>query len=309
MLRTLLVPLDGSTLAERALPIALDIARRAGGEVHLVRAHVPLAIVGATAEGVFTQDMLAADDMLRTRAQSYLAEKAEALHAEWGVRVVAHTEDGSAAGLITQVADEVLADLIVMTTHGHGGFAPDWLGSVADAVIRHSHRPVLALPENDEHKGEAFTPRTIMVTLDGSERAAAILPVARDLAVVFGAQLDLVRIVAPYVPMDVVTTLTADRPDPYGIDIEAAHAKESLDAIEADLERDGVKAKSTVRVELSPSKALREHVEQTDPDCLAIATQGRGLSRLFLGSVADKLIRIAERPVLVLRPAKGEAKG
>ena len=49
MLRTILVPLDGSPLAERALPIALDIARRAGGKVQLLRTHVPLAIVGATA--------------------------------------------------------------------------------------------------------------------------------------------------------------------------------------------------------------------------------------------------------------------
>lgn len=304
MLRTLLVPLDGSALAERALPIALDIARRTGGEVHLVRAHVPLAIVGATAEGVFTQDMLAADDALRARAKAYLDDQAARLHAEWGVRVVAHVEDGSAAGLITEVADRVLADLIVLTTHGHGGFAPDWLGSVADAVIRHSHRPVLALPENDEHKGEAFTPRRIMVTLDGSERSETILPVARELALVFGASLDLVRIVAPYIPMDVVTTLAADRPDPMGIDAETARAKESLDAIIATLAQAGIKASSTVRVDVSPTKALRDHAKETDPDCLAIATQGRGLSRVFLGSVADKLIRTAQRPVLVLRPTK-----
>lgn len=305
MLRTLLVPLDGSALAERALPIALDIARRTGGEVHLVRAHVPLAIVGATAEGVFTQDMLAADDALRARAKAYVDGLAESLHGEWGVRVVPHAEDGSAAGLVTDIADRVLADLVVMTTHGAGGFAPGWLGSVADAVIRHSHRPVLALPENDEHKGAPFTPRSVMVTLDGSERAAAILPVARDLAVTFGAAVDLVRVVAPYIPMDIVTTLAADRPDPMGIDAESARAKAELDAVAGSLAQAGLKAASTVLVDVSPAKALRDHAKQTDPDCLAIATQGRGLSRVFLGSVADKLIRTALRPVLVLRPPKG----
>jgi nucleotide-binding universal stress UspA family protein len=305
MLRTILVPLDGSALAERALPIALDIARRAGGAVHLIRAHVPLAIVGATAEGVFTQDMLAADDALRTRATAYVDDKAAALAEEWGIRVVPHTEDGNASNVIAEVADEILADLIVMTTHGHGGFAPDWLGSVADAVIRHSHRAVLALPENDEHKGEAFAPRSIMVPLDGSERAAAIMPAARDLALVYGADLDLVRVVAPYVPMDVVTTLTADRPDPYGIDAEAARAKQELDGIVATLAAEGIKASATVRNELSPTRVLIDHVAEKDPDCIAVATQGRGISRVFLGSVADKLIRTARRPVLVLRPAKG----
>jgi nucleotide-binding universal stress UspA family protein len=304
MLRTLLVPLDGSPLAERALPIALDIARRTEGAVHLIRAHVPLAIVGATAEGVFTQDMLAADDALRARAKAYIDDTAKRLAEEWGLRVVPHTEDGSASNVIAEVADEILADLIVVTTHGHGGFAPDWLGSVADAVIRHSHRPVLALPENDEHKGVAFAPRTIMVPLDGSERAAAIMPAARSLALAYGAALDLVRVVAPYVPPDVVTTLTADRPDPYGIDAEAARAKTELDGVVAGLSAEGIKARATVRSELSPTRVLLDHVKETDPDCIAIATQGRGFSRLFVGSVADKLIRTAKRPVLVLRPAK-----
>lgn len=304
MLKSILVPVDGSPLAERALPIALDIARRAGGSVTLLRAHVPLAIVGATAEGVFTQDMLKADDALRARAKEYTEALAKRLGAEWGVRVEARVEDGAPAGTITDVAESVNAGLIVMTTHGAGGFAPGWLGSVCDAVIRHSHRPVLALPENDAHAHRAFTPKKIMLPLDGSARADGIIPAARDLALLFGAELDIVRMVAPYVPGDVVTALAADRPDPYGIDAEAARAKEEIDRVVEGLKGLGAKAKSTVRVELSPVRALLAHIKETDPDCVAIATQGRGLSRLFVGSVADKLIRGAQRPVLALRPMK-----
>lgn len=304
MMRTMLVPLDGSALSERALPVALDIARRNGGEVHLIRAHSPLAIVGASAEGIVTQDMLAADDMLRARAREYVKDIAERMGSEWGVRVVPHIDDGSATGLITETADEVLADLIVMTTHGAGGFAPGWLGSVADGVIRHSHRPVLALPEQDARGGEPFALRSIMVTLDGSDHSAAIIPAARDLALVFGARLALVRVVAPYVPMDAVTTLTAGTPDPYGIDTEATMAKRELDELARSLGEKGLEVSSTVLLELSPTRTLIEQVKSSDPDCIAIATQGRGLSRIFVGSVADKLIRTAGRPVLVLRPAK-----
>ncbi len=305
MLRTILVPLDGSALAERAIPIAADIARRAGGAVHLVRAHIPLAVVGATAEGaIFSQDMLAADEALRHRAKEYLDATATRVAGEWGLRVSAYTEDGSPAGLITDVADRIDADLVIMTTHGAGGFTPDWLGSVADSVIRHSHRPVLAIPENDAHAGEPFTPRRILVTLDGSTLANAILPIARDLAIAFGAQVDLIRIVAPYVPGDVIATLSADRPDPFGVDAESVHAKTSLDDAAADLHKVGLKTTVTVRVDLSPTRCLLDHVKETDPDCIAIATQGRGVSRIFLGSVADKLIRSAGRPVIVLRPPK-----
>ena len=306
MLRTILVPLDGSALAERALPIACDLARRTGGAVHVVRAHVPIAVVGATAEGaIFSQDMLAADDALRRRAADYVTEVSRKAAAEWGIRVEPISEDGSPAGLVTDVADRVGADLIVMTTHGTGGFTPDWLGSVADSVIRHSHRPVLAVPENDAHLGEPFAPRRLLVTLDGSVRSAAILPSARDLAVAYGAHVDLIRVVAPFVPGDVVATLAADRPDPFGVDAETVHAKQALDVAGAALEQVGLHTTRTVRVDLSPTRCLLDHVQETGPDCLAIATQGRGVSRLFLGSVADKLIRSAGRPVLVLRPPKG----
>ncbi len=304
MLRTILVPLDGSQLAERALPIALDIARRAGGKVHLLRTHVPLAIVGATAEGVFTQDMLEADDSLRGRAQRYLDEQAHNLSKDWGVEVSTTVVDGTPGACIVEAATEVNAGLIVMTTHGAGGFAPGWLGSVCDAVIRHSHRPVLALPENDAHAGEAFVPKRIAIALDGSARADGIIPMARDLALLFGASVDVVRMVAPFIPNDVASIVANERPDPYGIDAEATAAKAAIDVVVKGLVEAGLKAHATVRVEMSPVKAILAHVVETDPNMLALATQGRGLSRLIVGSVADKLIRGARRPVLVLRPMK-----
>ncbi len=304
MLRTILVPLDGSPLSERAIPVALDLARRGAGAVHLVRAHIPLAIVGATAEGILTQDMIGADDALRNRARTDLEDQAARLSHEWNLSVTAHLDDGSPAEVIDTVANQVGAGLIVMTTHGTGGFAPGWLGSVTDAVIRHSHRSVLVLPENDVHKGAAFVPRRIMVPLDGSARADAVIGPARDLALLFGAHLDFVRVVPPYIPGDVADVLTSDRPDPLGIDAEASAAKEAVTRVVKGMEEAGLVAHSTVRVESWPTKALLAHIKETDPDMIALATQGRGLTRLFVGSVADKLIRASGRPVLVLRPMK-----
>ena len=112
------------------------------------------------------------------------------------------------------------------------------------------------------------------------------------------------RVVAPYVPGDVVATLAADRPDPFGVDAETVHAKKALDDAAVMLQKAGLKTTATVRVDLSPTRCMLDHVKATNPECIAIATQGRGLSRIFLGSVADKLIRSAGRPVLVLRPPK-----
>jgi nucleotide-binding universal stress UspA family protein len=305
MLRSILVPLDGSPLAERALPIACDLVRRGKGQLHLVRVHIPLAIAGATAEGILTRDMLEADDALRARALTNLEAKAKALADEWGIPVDARVNDGTAAAVITEAADDVKAHLIVMTTHGAGGFAPGWLGSVADGVIRQSHRPVLVLPSNDAHQGVAFVPRRILVALDGSERADAIIPPARDLALLFGAQLDFVRIVAPFIPGDVGDILTASRPDPMGLDEQADAAKKSIDEVVKGMEAQGLVAHATVRMDTWPVRSILDHVKETDPDCIALSTQGRGISRLLVGSVADKLIRSGARPCLVLRPMKG----
>lgn len=304
MLRSILVPLDGSPLAERALPIACDLARRGKGSLHLVRIHVPLAIAAATAEGILTQDMLAADDALRARALETLTKKAKALADEWGIPVDARVADGAPAAMITEAADDLKAQLIVMTTHGAGGFAPGWLGSVADGVIRQSHRPVLVLPSNDAHQGLPFVPRRILVALDGSELGDAIIPAARDVALLFGAQLDFVRIVAPFIPGDVGDILTSSRPDPMGLDEQADAAKRAIDKVVKGMEEHGLVAHATVRVDTWPVRSILDHVKETDPDCLALSTQGRGISRLFVGSVADKLIRSGARPTLVLRPMK-----
>lgn len=243
MLRSILVPLDGSPLAERALPIAMDIARRAGGTVHLIRAHVPLAIVGATAEGVFTQDMLAADDALRNRATQYLNQHAHTLAKEWGVVVEAHVEDGTPSACITEAADRVNAGLIVMTTHGAGGFAPGWLGSVCDAVIRHTHRAVLALPENDAHAGRSFVPKRIAMALDGSARATASFPplATSPCSSARGGRRTHGRAVHP--------ERRGEHPDQRAsgslrIDAEAAAAKEAIDTVVRGLKDVGLKAEA-----------------------------------------------------------------
>jgi nucleotide-binding universal stress UspA family protein len=120
---------------------------------------------------------------------------------------------------------------------------------------------------------------------------------------------DVVRMVAPYIPNEVATIIAAERPDPYGIDAETHAAKEAIDEVVKGLTEAGLKAHATVRVEMSPVKSILAHLEETTPDVLALATQGRGLSRLIVGSVADKLIRSAKRPVLVLRPMKDLVRG
>ncbi len=142
MLRTILVALAGSALAEPALPLAADIARRSGGSVHLVRAHVPIAGGGATAQGaIFSQEMLAADDARRRRAQAYVDSTATRLVAEWGLRVT-----GEPTRCLLDHVKETDPDgiAIAIATQGRG-VSRILVGSIGDKLIPSAGRPVLVV--------------------------------------------------------------------------------------------------------------------------------------------------------------------
>ena len=128
-LRRLLVPLDGSKLAERALPHAEHLARCAGAEVTLLFVQRPEEGRGADGSAM----------------PSYLDAVAAGLRGA-GVRAQVRVREGHPAQEIAQEADEGAADLVVMSSHGRGGLARWVFGSVADQVLRTSPTPVLLVP-------------------------------------------------------------------------------------------------------------------------------------------------------------------
>ncbi len=128
MFRTLVVPLDGSELAERALPYATALAATAGGKIVLVR--VALAPVPATLDGAtWVQEQSAAI----AEAEQYLALVASKVGAR--VPVEMSVPYGRAAECILDSIVEYAADAVVMATHGRTGLQHLLVGSVAEAVI------------------------------------------------------------------------------------------------------------------------------------------------------------------------------
>jgi nucleotide-binding universal stress UspA family protein len=133
--RRILVPLDGSDLAERALPLAMLLAGRAEAEVILT--HVVAALddpSGGGADGAL--------DLAREQARAYLHEVSQRL-VEPGVTLHTDVRVGLAAEGILAAADARRADLIAMSTHGRGGLGRLVYGSVADRVARGASAPVL----------------------------------------------------------------------------------------------------------------------------------------------------------------------
>src|SRR3990172_4309824 len=142
--RDIIVPLDGSLQADAAIPHAAEFARWLQGTLHLVRVHVPVLAYAAAESPIAIPDP-AWDERVRDAARHWLVRQAADVRARVGRPVTFELRIGSPADEVTEAARERNARAIVCTTHGHGGWAPQWLGSVTDGIIRHSPCPVLSI--------------------------------------------------------------------------------------------------------------------------------------------------------------------
>ncbi len=311
MYRTLLVPLDGSSFAEHALPAALAVARRARARLNLVSVITPLA--EAYVEGLYfsTADLEA---HLEGRQRTYLDAVASRLRERVDVPIGTAVLHGDVAATLagSLAADKV--DLVVLATHGRGALGRFWLGSVADELIRHATSPLLLIRPAEEPVSLEQEPDLgkVVLPLDGSPLAEQIIEPAVALASLMpGATITLVRAVHSVVP----ASATPDVPEG---EREARHLLQQVQSLQGKLIEEagrylqgvaerlgarGLSVQTEVVVDDQPVPAILREVEKTRAGLIALQTHGRrGLSRLILGSVADKLIRAAHIPVLVQRP-------
>src|SRR5215467_2074981 len=185
MLKRVLVPLDGSLLAESALRVAARIAHASDGTILLLRV---IGVPTTYTPYIYGSDMaqspqLAQDliDMEQADAENYLAEIAR-IDLLTGIQVETTIIAGSAGMSILDAAKEESVDLIVMSSHGETGFRRFALGSVAQYVSRHSPVPVLVLQGDESvpfiassEAGQPSSSISALVALDGSELAEAAL--------------------------------------------------------------------------------------------------------------------------------------
>lgn len=299
MFRTILVPLDGSSFAEQALPHALGIVRRAGATLDLVHVHV-LYVLEEHIVARYSYDP-ELDEEQKRKEQLYLEGTAKWLAAVSPVRVTEAVVNGSDAEGILQHVQDGKADLIVMTTHGRGPLGRVFLGSVADELIRQATVPVLLIHPRDPAPGIVPEPllEHVLVPLDGSALAESVLEPALDLMRLWEGRCTLLRVVeANAAP----TAGRPDRPRPSEEEREAA-ARAYLDKIAERLRYEGVSVQTRVVVAPHAAPAILEEAQIQRCDFIALATHGRGgLRRMLLGSIADKVIRGSPLPVLAYRP-------
>lgn len=298
---TILVPLDGSALAEASLPHAVELAKRLNGDVILVRIHAPAAAITGPMEMPMLVEDPGWDDRVRDDENAWLVSRARRLAADSGLKVESELRVGSPASQITSIAIDRNVRVIVTSTHGAGGFAPGWLGSVADAVVRHAPCPVLAICEPAIETPPTFA--TMLVLLDGSEFSDAILPETARFAVALGAEIELLRVVAPAWFNESMAVASSVQPDQSAGEL-TNRASSDLELAAAALRNQGLIVSTKVIVGPNPAQSIIRHIAATRPGIVALATHGRGFSRLFLGSVADTVLREGGRPTLLVRPQR-----
>lgn len=215
--------------------------------------------------------------------------------------------EGPVAPTLAEHAVGVGADLLVMTTHGRGAVSRFWLGSVTDELLRRSTVPVLVVRPTDSKPAdsdlvEEAPIRRIIVPLDGSELAEVTLRPAAALARLFGATIELFHAV-PTLSAVLAEGNVLTQPDPTTafLDEMTRQGQGILNKTAKRLAAEGLKVMTTVVLAEGVAAAILEQTKAGD--MIALATHARPPAvRWFLGSVADKLIRGADVPVLVVRP-------
>ncbi len=296
---TILVPLDGSLFAEASVPAAITMARRLGADIELI--------------SVFEDASVLAES--RDTGQEFKAWLGESLE-ELATRIRDASETSVATTIVDGLASERLVEyakrssvaMIVMSTHGRGPVSRAWLGSVADYVLRHVDVPVLLVRADEEGaatKIEEWRFDHVLVALDGSDRAERALDWAVDLATPGKTAITLFRAVEPPIPFASPYLPHALEDTQAALDAGHEAAQTYLSQVRDRLSKHGHRVETQAMVGGHPAPGIVDYAHEHPVDLIAIGTHGhRGLRRLVLGSVADKVLRSANVPVLLVRDAK-----
>lgn len=298
---TIVVPLDGSDQAEQAIPWATALCQRIDAGLLLVSVvEIPVefgawSAASAMAVGHELDDWAAERDR-------YLEDVAGRLT---GVRVTTHSRVGSPTSEVLSAIAAVDDPVVVMTSHGRTGAGRMVMGSVANRIVRDAQCPVLVIRSQSQASAASPSFDRVLVPLDGSTFAEHALDVGLQAIAPAGQPLTLhllrvvespvVRVPGPDVPLD------------YGLVAEYTDAMKDeattyLASMTEKLRASAATVTSEVRHGRISDEIIAAAAEQRS-DLIVMSTHGRGgISRLFFGSVAEKVLHESPLPLLLIRP-------
>ncbi len=297
MFSKILVPLDGSQLAERALAPAFALSQQSQGEVLLLRVALPERIFVPDAHVTGGYGILWPDQSIercRKEAREYLETIRR--RAPTALRLSAKVMDDGVPETIVDLAATERVDLIVISSHGYSGITRWVLGSVTEKVLRGAPCPVLVVRS-------AELPRRALMPLDGSVLSEQALDPGLALAAALKCEVTLLRAVPQIPPTDVERLDSIERGlgRPLGSELERESEDYLRDLITARMSR-GLDFKWAVSDEPA-ALAILHHAETHAVDLIVMSTHGRsGLRRWVYGSITEKVMRGAGCSMLIIRP-------
>ncbi len=286
MYERILVPLDGSEIAEGALPYAEGVARRLHSEVILLTACLP-------------------GESLERPLRAYLEKRAEELKS-LGIKATQLVVWGNTASEILDFSEKNGIGLIIISTHGRTGPSFWPLGSIANKVLQRSRIPVLLIRSRElEAVIRENELRKILVPLDGSQFAEGIIPYVEGLADGMNDEVMLLRVIEP---MDYTIQSTSgpwfdwEKYEKEFMAKAEREAKSYLSKKENALRNKGVKVSSASLVG-KPTQTILQYAEDNSVSLIALATHGfSGITEWAYGSVASRIIEGSSKPTLLVRP-------
>jgi nucleotide-binding universal stress UspA family protein len=296
MYTRMLVPLDGSKVAEQVLPYARFLAKSLGIPTELLGVVDPETLVAFAnpAQGR-PLDTLVAETM--SRSAIYLETTARSFQ---GAQVKSSVAKGKPEDEVIERAAADKNTLIVMATHGRSGLQRWLLGSVADKVLHGATNHLLLIRASDQGKTDGEAPlKTVIVPLDGSPLAEQALPVVVDLAKTMDLQVVLVRAYA------LPPTISAEDYGYYSAELLDHLESEARDYLQGKINEIKQKGIATVTSVVNTGYGAEEIItlaRNTPDNLIAMCTHGRsGIQRTVLGSVTDRVVRHSGDPVLIVQ--------
>lgn len=302
MFRRLLVPLDGSAMAEAALRVAARFAAQTGASVtlvHVIERNAPAA-VHRERHLVNVQE-----------AEAYLAEAAR-LPALAGLAVATHVDAAGVSDVAASIYEhstELAPDLVVMTAHGRGGARRLLFGALAQRVIALGSTPVLLVkPSTAEARPDG--PHTVLAPVDGDPDHEKGLPVAAELAAAFSCGLHVLMVVPGLRHLsgpEAAAAMLLPSATRLKLEMDTASGEEYVQARARELARRGVAATCEVS-RGEPARAIVKSTRRLSAGLIVMGTHGRaGADAFWAGSVAARVVAHSQAPVLLVPLQRGES--
>jgi nucleotide-binding universal stress UspA family protein len=301
MFKHILVPIDGSLMAESALPAAAFLAEKLRARVtlmHVMEKNAPDEVHG--------QPHLKhpAD------AERYLQQVAKRCFSKM-IQVDCHvhtSEVDDVARSIVEHADELGHDLVIMCSHGRGAALHLFLGSIAQSVISRDSRPVLITHPDPQGKPPRFSCRHMLVPLDDDPDHAQALPPSKEIASACGATLHLAFVIPDLGTLSgekAIASRMLPGTTSRVLEMTTQDAERYFQKLHDDLVREGYQASAHV-LRGDPASVIVEAAELPDIDMVVLGTHGKtGMDAFWAGSVAHRICSQSRVPLLLVPVGRG----